>query len=104
MQTLKKPKPMTMPRPAVAPWSQDRLHWIAMLGALILVVAESFSGWLAFTRQDALVADDYYKQGTAINQDLKRETKAASLGLNLNMVYLPQSKVLSGTILSFGHP
>ncbi|MBV8632972.1 MAG: FixH family protein [Burkholderiaceae bacterium] len=89
---------------APEPWYKHRWPWILMSGPLIVVVAASFSGWLAFTRQDALVADDYYKQGTAINQDLKRETKAASLGLNLNMVYLPQSRILSGALTSFGHP
>jgi len=90
--------------PALIPWYKHRWPWILMSGPLIVVVAASFSGWLAFTRQDALVADDYYKQGMAINQDLRRETAAASLGLNLNMVYLPQSKALSGILLSFGHP
>ena len=89
---------------AMAPWYKHRWPWFLMSGPFIVVVAASFSGWLAFTRQDALVADDYYKQGTAINQDLKRETAAASLGLNLNMVYLPQSRILSGTLQSFGHP
>ncbi|HEX7641578.1 MAG TPA: FixH family protein [Burkholderiaceae bacterium] len=89
---------------AIAPWYKHRWPWILMSGPMIVVAAASFSGWLAFTRQDALVADDYYKQGTAINQDLRRETKAGALGLNLNMVYQPQSKVLSGTMSSFSHP
>jgi hypothetical protein len=92
------------PAQAVAPWYKHRWPWIVMSGPFAVVIAASFSGWLAFTRQDALVADDYYKQGTAINQDLRRETAASSLGLDLYMVYLPQSKVLSGTLTSFGHP
>ncbi len=87
-----------------APWYKHRWPWILMSGPLIVVVAASFSGWLAFTRQDALVADDYYKQGTAINQDLRRETAASTLGLSLDMAYVPQNKTLHGDLLSFGHP
>lgn len=99
---------MTMQTPQVlnppTPWYRHRWPWIVMSGPVLVVVAASFSGWLAFTRQDALVVDDYYKQGTAINQDLRRETAAAALGMNMNMVYLPQSRRLSGTLLSLGHP
>ncbi len=98
-------KPALAPKvQTMAPWYKHRWPWIVMSGPAIVVVAASFSGWLAFTRQDALVVDDYYKQGTAINQDLRRETAASAMGLNMNMVYLPQSRKLSGTLQSFGHP
>lgn len=88
----------------VLPWYKERWPWIVMMGPAIVVVAATFSGWLAFRFPDALVADDYYKQGTAINQDLKRETAATSLGLQLDMNYQPQSRILSGALNSFGHP
>ena len=36
--------------------------------------------WLAITSYDGLVSDDYYKQGLAINQVLRRDERAAELG------------------------
>ena len=36
---------------------------------------------LAFHDRDAMVVDDYYKEGLAINQTLKRDAHAAELGL-----------------------
>lgn len=97
-------QPRTSPELMTAPWYKHRWPWIVMSGPFIVVIAASFSGWLAFTRQDALVVDDYYKQGNAINQDLRRESAASTLGLSLNMMYVPQNKTLHGDLLSFGHP
>jgi hypothetical protein len=37
--------------------------------------------WLAFSGADGLVADDYYKQGLAINRQLAREEAARTRGI-----------------------
>ena len=50
-----------------------------MAGPGIVVVASLFTGWLALTTDDAVVADDYYKRGLAINQRLERVDRAAAL-------------------------
>ncbi len=63
------------------PWYAHLWPWLLMLGPFLVVLAASYSGWIAFTRQDAMVVDDYYKQGNAINQDLRRDAVAANLGL-----------------------
>ena len=75
-----------------------------MLGPFLVIVAGSFTGWLAFSRQDALVVGDYYKQGKAINQDLRRDQVAAKLGLHFNMRYDPALGRLSGQLDGMSGP
>ena len=80
------------------PWYAHRWPWLLMLGPVLVIVAGIHTTWLAFSRQDALVVDDYYKQGKAINQDLRRERAAAALGLQLKMVYDAAQGKLSGRV------
>jgi hypothetical protein len=53
-----------------------------------------------------MVVDDYYKQGKAINQDLRRDRAASSLKLALHARYADGrlGGRLSGRIDSFGKP
>lgn len=53
-----------------------------MAGPAAVVIAGIVTGWLAIVSNDGLVADDYYKQGLAINQVLAREQLAHSLQLD----------------------
>src|SRR3954471_23928353 len=76
-----------MPTATMRPWYRHRWPWLLMLGPGLVVVAGIHTTWLAFSRQDALVVDDYYKQGKVINQDLRRDRVAAVLGLHLQMQY-----------------
>lgn len=86
------------------PWYRNLWPWLLMLGPIAVILAGTYTCWLAFSRQDALVVDDYYKQGKAINQDLRRDHAAAGLGLALSMRYDPATNKLFGTIVSFGTP
>jgi hypothetical protein len=63
------------------PWYRERWPWILMSGPAIVIVAGLFTAWLAFSSEDGLVVDDYYKQGLAINQTLGRSDAAARLGI-----------------------
>jgi len=63
------------------PWYREPWPWILMAGPVAAVVAGVITLWIAVTHQDALVADDYYKRGLAINQTLEKERQAAALGL-----------------------
>jgi hypothetical protein len=65
--------------PAV-PWYRERWPWFLMLGPAIVVVAGTVTAAFAFETFDGLVADDYYKQGTAINRTLDRDVAAQKLG------------------------
>lgn len=86
------------------PWYSQRWPWLLMLGPGVVVVAALYTGWLAFSRQDAMVVDDYYKQGMAINKDLRRDSVASAEGLTFNGRYDPSAGKLNGTLLSFGKP
>ena len=82
----------------VAPWWKQRWPWLLMAGPAIAVVAGSYTGYLAFTRQDALVVGDYYKQGKAINQDLRRDRAASALGLSMSIGYDATQGILAGRL------
>jgi hypothetical protein len=45
------------------------------------VVAGAITVWLAVATSDGLVADDYYKQGLAINREIRRDQAARDLGI-----------------------
>jgi len=63
------------------PWYREPWPWILMAGPAAVLVAGAATAWIAFASSDGLVADDYYKRGLAINQDLKREHLAVERGI-----------------------
>ena len=69
------------------PWYRHPWPWILMSGPAAVLVAGSVTMWIAFASADALVAEDYYKQGLAINKRLGREQAARSLGLDASVVF-----------------
>ena len=84
------------------PWYKQLWPWLLMLGPATVIVAGVYTGWLAFSEQDAMVVDDYYKQGKAINQDLRRDRAASALGLSFHGYYDAVNGTLHGTLSSFG--
>jgi len=66
---------------AVQPWYREPWPWILMAGPAAVIVAGIVTTWLAVVSFDGLVADDYYKRGLAINQELKREQAARERGI-----------------------
>lgn len=81
------------------PWYAQPWPWLLMLGPAAVIVAGIHTTWLAFSHQDALVVGDYYKEGKAINQDLRRERAAHALGLVLNLQFDPAAGKLKGSIV-----
>jgi len=90
--------------PPVKPWYKHRWPWFIMLGPVAVMIATAVTVWLAVQQPDAMVVDDYYKQGKAINQDLRRDRMATSLKLALDARFDAQAGMLSGRLLSFGQP
>jgi|WetSurMetagenome_2_1015567.scaffolds.fasta_scaffold753868_2 uncharacterized protein len=95
------------------PWYRERWPWLLMAGPAIVVVAGLFTAWLAVTHEDGLVADDYYKQGLAINQEIRRDAAAGAVNLHARLmfgggavrVFLSGSATTSGTlVLRLVHP
>lgn len=64
------------------PWYSYPLVWMMVAIPFTAVIMGVVMIWLAVDTDDGLVADDYYKQGLAINQVIERDKKAAELGLS----------------------
>lgn len=71
---------MQMMQTDTLPWYREPWPWLLMAGPAAVVVAGFATLWIAISSSDGLVADDYYKQGLAINQTLQREALAAQNG------------------------
>ncbi|MBI4989137.1 MAG: FixH family protein [Rhodocyclales bacterium] len=73
------------PFPDSRPWYRHHWPWILMAGPGVVVVAGIVTAWIAVTTSDGLVADDYYKQGLAVNQKLARNDAAAAMQLEARL-------------------
>ena len=69
------------------PWYREPWPWILMSGPAAVVVAGLVTMALAVRTEDGLVADDYYKQGLAINQVLRRSERARELNLKAQVSF-----------------
>lgn len=70
---------------ATLPWYRQRWPWLLMIAPAVAFVGGIFTFYLAATTSDALVVDDYYRQGKAINLVLDRDRRAAELGLTATL-------------------
>jgi hypothetical protein len=83
-------------------WYKHRWPWLLMAGPVLAIVGGSYTSWLAFSHQDALVVGDYYKKGKAINQDLRRDRAATALGLAVTLRYDAAEGALRGHLAAAG--
>jgi hypothetical protein len=97
-------RPLDTASPAARPWYVQPWPWLLMIGPIIVMLAGFHTAWVAFTQQDALVVDDYYKQGKAINQDLRRDRTATQRGMAATLGYDAAAGTLSGTLHRMGQP
>lgn len=88
---------------ASAPWYREPWPWLLMSGPAIVVVAGLATAWLAVVHEDALVADDYYKQGLAINRTLAKEDTATRLGVVADLQFSNDGSAIR-TILTGADP
>ncbi len=72
---------------AANPWYREPWPWIVMSGPALVVVAGVITAVIAFRTSDGLVADDYYKQGLAVNRVAERETRALALGIAAKVIF-----------------
>ncbi|MDR1351038.1 MAG: FixH family protein [Zoogloeaceae bacterium] len=71
----------------VRPWYKEPWPWILMSGPVIVVIAGIVTAIIAATVHPvAMVEDDYYKQGLAINQRLHRDKAASELSLSAQVM------------------
>ena len=71
------------------PWYRQRWPWLLIAGPAAVIVAGAITIWIAFASADGLVAEDYYKQGMAINRVLAREERARELGISAELEFAP---------------
>ena len=64
------------------PWYREPWPWLLMLAPAAAIVGGAVTVALAVASSDGLVAEDYYKQGLAVNQRLARVQQAQALGLS----------------------
>lgn len=76
-----------------APWYRQLWPWLLISGPAAVLIAGGVTTWIAFASADGLVAEDYYKQGMAVNKVLAREQHAAQLGLSADL-QLTQEKIV----------
>lgn len=89
---------------AAAPWYRHRWPWFLMIGPVLVLIGGVVMMWLAASRPDAMVVGDYYKRGKAINQELRRDRVASSLGLAFEAGHEAGAGRISGRLLSSGRP
>jgi len=69
------------------PWYREPWVWF-VAGLPAVAVAASFAALgFAIATDDGVVADDYYRQGLAVNQVLRREARARELRLAATAVF-----------------
>lgn len=54
------------------PWWKYGYVWLVIAGPALVVVASFITIYLAISRPDPLVAEDYYRKGIEINKSLGR--------------------------------
>jgi hypothetical protein len=72
---------ISIDRPRAKPWYREPWPWFLMSGPAAVIVAGLITSAIAWRTSDPLVVDDYYKEGMAINQTLKRDERAHALGV-----------------------
>lgn len=71
------------------PWYREPWPWILMAGPVIVIVAAIYTAYLAVSSSDGLVADDYYKQGLAVNKTIASSEFAQKQGLAVSLRVVP---------------
>ncbi|MFN7855872.1 MAG: FixH family protein [Acidovorax sp.] len=64
------------PTPHAAAWWKFGHVWLVIAGPVIVIIAGFVTLWLAISRPDPVVAEDYYRQGIEINKTLDGADKS----------------------------
>ncbi|MGL4614802.1 MAG: FixH family protein [Shewanella sp.] len=67
------------------PWYKQFWPWFLIILPLCAVIASFATLKIALSNSDALVAEDYYKDGKAINMDLSKIKYAKQLGMQFSL-------------------
>ena len=73
--------------PPSKPWYREPWPWLLMTGPAAVVVAGAITTVIAVKTADPVIADDYYKQGLAVNRVLAKESAAEALGIRATLQF-----------------
>ncbi len=84
-----------------APWWKFGHVWLVVAGPAIVVVASFITLYLAITRPDPVVAEDYYRKGLDINKTMDEAeiAKAAAAAGNLAPALLARNHAATGVVV-----
>ena len=77
-----------------SPWYTNGFVWLIIALPVSAIVAGFYTLYLAIVSYDGLVADDYYKEGLAINKRIEKQQNAEQLGLDAELQVNTDSKLL----------
>lgn len=92
------------PRPAFCPdgdpaaWYREPWPWVLFGIPAATALAGIVTIALAAVSFDGVVADDYYREGLAINRTLARDTQASALGLRASVQFNPEGSRVRVTV------
>jgi hypothetical protein len=69
------------------PWYRQPWPWILMSGPAAVVVAGTWTAFIAARSSDGLVTEDYYRQGMSINRVLARQRHASELAIGARLAF-----------------
>ena len=75
------------------PWYREPWPWILITGPLLVVVAGIATAWIAYTRGDTVISEDYYRQGLAVQQTLTSSEHAKAHGLTAGIKMTAEGNV-----------
>ena len=81
----------TLHQEPVPAWYKQFWPWFLIILPGIVVVASIITVVIAFQRADTLVADDYYKEGLAINKTVTDLNNAKSMHIHGNLAFTSDS-------------
>lgn len=79
------------------PWYREKLVWLLIAPPAVSIAAGMTMLYLAIASNDGLVVDDYYRQGKAINQVLKRDEAARAYAAHADLTVAHNHVVLTLT-------
>ena len=71
MQPVAKPTRQFSPAPAARPWWKEPYVWLVIAGPLSAVIAFIVTAVYIMQGPDALVSEDYYREGIEIGKQLQ---------------------------------
>jgi len=65
-------------------WYKEPWMWLVVGGPLVVVIAATITGVIAWRGEDKILSKSYYKQGLNINKDIYQDAKASQYKMLAN--------------------